>query len=74
MTLVPKNLKALLEKIKFDTTCRKSHRTCLTKKAVFKNFAIFTGKRLCRSLLFNKVAGLSAGTLLKRDSKTGIFL
>ena len=28
------------------------------KKGVFKNFAIFTGKHLCWSLLFNKVAGL----------------
>ena len=28
------------------------------KKAVFKRFSIFTGKRLCWSLFFNKAAGL----------------
>ena len=31
----------------------------LYKKAVLKNFAKFTGKRLCQSLFLNKVAGLS---------------
>ena len=29
------------------------------KKGVLKNFAKFTGKHLCHSLFFNKVAGLS---------------
>ena len=28
------------------------------KKDVLKNFSKFTGKRLCQSLFFNKVAGL----------------
>ena len=28
------------------------------KKVVLKNFAKFTGKHLCQSLVFNKVAGL----------------
>ena len=28
------------------------------KKSVFRNFTKFTGKRLCQSLFFNKVAGL----------------
>ena len=37
---------------------RSSHRMCSIKKAVLKNFAIFTGKHLCQSLFFNKVAGL----------------
>ena len=35
-----------------------SHQRCSIKKGVFKDFARFTGKRLCRSLFFNKVAGL----------------
>ena len=35
------------------------------KKGVFKNFSKFTGKHLCQSLLFNKVAGLRPVTLLK---------
>ena len=31
---------------------------CSVKKEVFKNLKKFTGKHLCESLLFNKVAGL----------------
>ena len=34
------------------------------KKGDLKNFAKFTGKHLCQSLIFNKVAGIA--TLLKR--------
>ena len=37
-----------------------------TKKGVLGNFAKFTGKDLCQSLFFNKVAGLSTDTLLKK--------
>ena len=37
---------------------RSNHRRFSTKKAVLKNFAIFTGKYLCWSLLFNIVADL----------------
>ena len=36
------------------------------KKGVLKNFAKFTGKHRCQSLVFNKVAGLSPATLLKK--------
>ena len=36
------------------------------KKDVFKNFAKFTGKHLCRSLFSNKVASLRLQTLLNR--------
>ena len=43
------------------------------KKAVLKNFAIFTGKHLCQSLFLNKVAGLRPVTLLKRVTNTGVF-
>ena len=37
---------------------RSSHRRCSGKKCALRNFAKFTGKDLCRSLFFNKVAGL----------------
>ena len=37
---------------------RSSRPDVLCKKQILRNFAKFTGKRLCRSLLFNKVAGL----------------
>ena len=36
------------------------------KKFVPRNFAKFTGKHLCQSLFFNKVAGLRPATLLKK--------
>ena len=44
------------------------------KKGVPENFAEFTGKHLCQSLFFNKVASLRPATLLKRGSGTGAFL
>ena len=37
------------------------------KKGVFGNFTKFTGKHLCQSLFFNKVAGLRPTTLLKKE-------
>ena len=41
-----------------DYICRSSHRRCSVKKGVLKNFAKFTGKHLCQSLFFNKIANL----------------
>ena len=38
----------------------------MLKKGVLKNFAKSTGKRLCRSLSFNKVAGLRSAASLKK--------
>ena len=35
-------------------------------KGVLRNFAKFTGKHLCQSLFFNKVAGFRPATLLKK--------
>ena len=37
---------------------RSSHLEVFCKKGVLRNFAKFTGKNLCQSLFFNKVAGL----------------
>ena len=46
---------------------RSSHwRRCSVKKGVLGNFAKFTGKHLCQSLFFNKVAGLTPAALLKK--------
>ena len=36
------------------------------KKGVLRNFTKFTGRHLCQSLFFNKAAGLSPATLLKK--------
>ena len=41
-------------------------RRCSMKKYVLKNSSKFTGKQLCQSLFFNKVAGLRPATLLKK--------
>ena len=38
----------------------------VTLKGVLKNFTKFTGKHLCQSVFFNKVAGLGPATLLKK--------
>ena len=40
-------------------TDRSSHRIRSIKKGVLKNLAKSTGKHLCQSFFFNKVAGLS---------------
>ena len=45
---------------------RSSHQRCSVTKGVLSNVAKFTGKRLCQSLFFNKVASLSPATLLKK--------
>ena len=44
---------------------RSSHRGCSLRKGALRNFAKFTGKQLCPSLFFNKVAGLRPATLLE---------
>ena len=46
-----------------------SHWRCSVKKGVLRTFVKFTGKHLCQSLFFNKVAGLRP-CLRKRLLKT----
>ena len=45
---------------------RSSRPEVFCRKGVLRNFAKFTGKHLCHSLFFNKVAGLRPATLLKK--------
>ena len=52
---------------------RSSQQRSSIKKVVLKIFAKFTRKYLCQILFFNKVEGLRAATLLKRDPGTGEF-
>ena len=52
---------------------RSSHRRCSIRKGVLKNFAKFTAKHLCQSLIFNKVAGLRPPTLLKKRLQLTCF-
>ena len=53
---------------------RSSHRRCSVKKGALRNFAKLTGKDLCQSLFFNKVAGLWLVTLLKKETLEQAFL
>ena len=55
-------------------TKRRSRPKVFCKKGVLRNFTKFTGKHLCQSLFFNKVAGLRTATLFKKGSGTGVFL
>ena len=52
---------------------RSSHQKCSARKGVLRNFTKFTEKRLCQSLFFDKVAGLSPVTLLKKKLWHGCF-
>ena len=50
--------------VKVNLSNKKQTPEVFYKKGFCKNFAKFTGKRLCQSLFFNKVAGLRPTTLL----------
>ena len=52
---------------------RSSHQRCTIKVHVLRNFAKFSGKRLCQSLFFNKVAGLRPTTLSKKRLQQRCF-
>ena len=49
---------------------RDSHQGCSTKKALLKNFAIFTGKQQCWSLFLIK---LQTGTFIKKRLQQSCF-
>ena len=52
---------------------RRGHRRCSTKKAVFKDFAIFTGKRLCWTLFLIKLKALRPAALSKGTPTQAFF-
>ena len=56
----------MLIKILTDTELRSSRSEVFCKTSVLRNFAKFTGKHLCQSLFFNKVAGLRSASLSKK--------
>ena len=56
---------SLLTSVFLWIICRSSHWRCSLRKGVLRSFLKVTGKHLCKSLLFNKVAGLRPATLLK---------
>ena len=47
------------------TMKRSSRLEVFCKKAVLKNFAKFTGKHVCQSLFFNKVAAQACNFIIK---------
>ena len=64
-----------IEKLSYQSD-KSSQRRCSIEKAARKNFAIFTGSPVFKSILgrgWNKVAGRPA-ILLKRDSNIDVFL
>ena len=52
--------------IPLHSTKRSSHQRCSVKKIVLRSFTKFTGKCICQSLFFNKVAGPRPETLSKK--------
>ena len=63
----------------FTQTLKKQPPEVFCKKDFLKNFTKFTGKRLCQSLFFNKIAGLrlrggGGSDLIKKETDTGVFL
>ena len=61
------SISGIYKKVKiFTSYCRSSGTEVFFKKGVLRNFTKFTGKHLCQSLFFNKVAGLRPATLLKK--------
>ena len=55
-----------MQNLIFHARLRSSHWRCSVRKVVLRNFSKFTGKKLCQSLFFNKVARLRPATLLKK--------
>ena len=59
--------------MKFSITGFRSNRPeVFYKKGVLRNFAKFTGKHLCQSLFFNKVAG-TACNFIKKETLAQVF-
>ena len=56
--------KASQLKCNLDSQIQKQPPEIFYKKGALKNFTKFTGKHLCQSLFFNKIAGLRRATLL----------
>ena len=59
----------------FSALHRSSRPEVFCKKGVPRNFAEFTGKRVCQSLFFNKVAGLrpQACNFIEKETLALVF-
>ena len=56
MFQVTATINATISYLSVRQTNKSSHWRCSVKRGVLRNFAKFTGKNMCQSLLFNKVA------------------
>ena len=61
----------LLSSKKNRSFYRSSHWRCSVRKVVLRNFAKFTGKHLCQSLLFNNVPGPC--NFIKKETLAQVF-
>ena len=57
----------------WKTSCRSTRPEVFCIKGALKNFAKFTGKHLCQSPLFNKVAGPQACNFTKKETLEQVF-
>ena len=64
--------KCVFLRVTYTFRIRSSHRSFSWKRGALGNFTKFTGKHLCQSVFFDKVAGLQL--YYKRNSGTGVFL
>ena len=63
--MIPKNINFIYWNL-LDILFRSIHPKMSCEKSVLKNFTKFTGKNMCRSLLFNKIACIRLATFLKK--------
>ena len=52
---------------------RNSRPEVFCEKGVLRNFARFTGKLLCQSVFFNKVAGAAACNFIEKETLAQVF-
>ena len=68
------SFKVYLFSVKKYAEYKISRSQMIFKIGVLKNFAIFTGKRVCWSLCLGMLQALKPETLLKRDSNADVIL
>ena len=72
VNFVPKGVQRILSS--HEISEKYNEQKVFHKKAVLKNFAIFTGKHLCWNLFFNKNASLQACNFIKWRLQQRCFL
>ena len=73
VSIARKKVRAMICWMKFSSS-RSSHPDVFCKEGALGNFAKFTGKHLCQSLFFNKVAGLGPPLKNQTNFQEHLFL